>query len=121
MLYFPELIFKEGLMEESQWFKLVADNLVSVVIAYMLLKFFIEIMRKKLLGDSELETQNLKKNTEILNSLTNLSTKYDANTERIDHCFEKTAGVLGNISESQIKLCTLIESVDRRINGRDKK
>ena len=45
-------------MEETQWFKLFADNLVSCVIAYLLLKFFIEVMRKKLLGDSELEKQN---------------------------------------------------------------
>jgi len=58
---------------ETQWFKLITDNLVSVVIAYMLLKFFIEVMRKKLLGNNEIERQNLQKNIEIFNSLSNLN------------------------------------------------
>jgi len=105
-------------MEETQWFKLFADNLVSVVIAYMLLKFFIEVMRKKLLGDSELEKQNLEKNAEILNSLTNLSTKTDTNHRNMESCLGRTTDVLDKISNNQTKLCTLIESVDRRINGR---
>jgi len=105
-------------MEGTQWFKLIADNLVSVVIAYMLLKFFIEVMRKKLLGDSELEKQNLQKNTEILNSMANLSKKTDSNHRSMESCLEKTSGVLDSISKHQVKLCTLIESVDRRINGK---
>lgn len=107
-------------MDGTQWFKLVTDNLVSVVIAYMLLRFFIEVMRKKLLGDSELEKQNLEKNTQILNSLTNLSVKTDTNHRNMENCLGKTTGVLDKISNSQTKLCTLIESVDRRINGRAK-
>ena len=107
-------------MEETQWFKLFADNLVSVVIAYMLLRFFIEVMRKKLLGDSELEKQNLEKNTQILSSLTNLSTKTDFNHRNMESCLGKTTDVLDKISNNQTKLCTLIESVDRRINGRGK-
>ncbi len=107
-------------MNETQWFKLVADNLVSVVIAYMLLKFFIEVMRKKLLGDSELEKQNLQKNTEILNSLTSLGNKTDSNHRSMESCLGKTSTVLDKISNNQTKLCTLIESVDRRINGRGK-
>ena len=105
---------------ETEWFKLITDNLVSVVIAYMLLKFFIEVMRKKLLGDSELEKQNLEKNTQILNSLTNLSDKSDSNHKSMESCLGKTSGVLDKISNNQTKLCTLIESVDRRINGRAK-
>lgn len=105
-------------MEGIQWFKLIADNLVSIVVAYMLLKFFIEVMRKKLLGDSELEKQNLKKNTEILNSLTNLSNKTDSNHRNMENCLGKTSDVLNKISNNQTKLCTLIESVDRRINGK---
>ena len=104
-------------MDETQWFKLIADNLVSVVIAYMLLKFFIEVMRKKLLGDSELEKQNLEKNTLILSSLTNLSNKTENFQRNMESCFGKTTDVLDKISNNQTKLCTLIESVDRRING----
>jgi len=107
-------------VEEAQWFKLFADNLVSCVIAYLLLKFFIEVMRKKLLGDSELEKQNLEKNTQILSSLTNLSTKTDSNHRNMENCLGKTTDVLDKISNNQTKLCTLIESVDRRINGRGK-
>jgi len=104
-------------MDETQWFKLIADNLVSVVIAYMLLKFFIEVMRKKLLGDSELEKQNLEKNTLILSSLTNLSNKTETFQRNMESCFGKTTVILDKISNNQTKLCTLIESVDRRING----
>ena len=107
-------------MEGTEWFKLITDNLVSVVIAYMLLRFFIEVMRKKLLGDSELEKQNLQKNTEILNSLTNLSNKTDTNHRNMEGCLGKTSNVLDKISENLTKLCTLIESVDRRINGKGK-
>ena len=102
---------------EFDFFKLIANNLVSVVIAYMLLKFFIEIMRKKLLGDSEIEKQNLEKNIEIITSLSNLNTKFNGGRAKVDNCFEKTTIVLDKISRSQDKLCTLIESLDRRING----
>lgn len=107
-------------MEGIDFFKLIINNAVSVVIAYMLLKFFIEIMRKKLLGDSEVEKQNLEKNKEIISSLANLNTKFNGGREKVDNCFEKTTDVLDKISKSQVKLCTLIESVDRRINGRKK-
>jgi anaerobic C4-dicarboxylate transporter len=105
---------------EIDFFKLIANNLVSVVIAYMLLKFFIEIMRKKLLGDSEIEKQNLEKNIEIFNSLTNLNNKFNNSHKDINNCFSKTIIVLDKISRSQDKLCTLIESLDRRINGQKK-
>ena len=105
-------------MEGIDFFKLIMNNAVSIVIAYMLLKFFIEIMRKKLLGDSELEKQNLQKNTDILNALTNLNNKTDTNHRNMENCLNKTTNVLDKISNSQTKLCTLIESVDRRINGK---
>ena len=105
-------------MDGTQWFKLVADNAVSCVVAYMLLRFFIEVMKKKLLGDSELEKANLQKNTEILNALTNLSNKTGTNHRSMENCLGKTTDVLDKISNNQTKLCTLIESVDRRINGR---
>jgi len=108
------------MIEGIDFFKMFADNLVSCVIAYLLLKFFIEVMRKKLLGDSELEKQNLEKNTQILISLTNLSTKTDSNHRNMESCLGKTTDVLDKISNNQTKLCTLIESVDRRINGRGK-
>jgi uncharacterized membrane-anchored protein YhcB (DUF1043 family) len=104
-------------MEGIDFFKLIINNAVSIVIAYMLLKFFIEIMRKKLLGDSEIEKQNLQKNTEILTSLTNLNNKFNGGKAKVESSFEKTTIVLDKISRSQDKLCTLIESVDRRING----
>ena len=107
-------------MEGIDFFKLIMNNAVSVVIAYMLLKFFIEIMRKKLLGDSEIEKQNLQKNTDILNALNNLNNKTDTNHRNMEGCLDKTTNVLDKISNNQTKLCTLIESVDRRINGRKK-
>ena len=68
---------------ETQWFKLITDNLVSCVIAYMLLKFFIEIMKKKLLENNETEKQNLQKNIEIFNSLSNLNGKFDNSKKTI--------------------------------------
>jgi len=104
-------------MDGVDFFKLIANNLVSVVIAYMLLKFFIEIMRKKLLGDSEVEKQNLQKNIEIINSLANLNNKFNSGRAKVESSFEKTTDVLEKISRSQDKLYTLIESLDRRING----
>jgi len=105
-------------MDGVDFFKLIANNLVSVVIAYMLLKFFIEIMRKKLLGDGEIERQNLQKNIEIINSLTNLNNKFNGGRAKVESSFEKTTIVLDKISRSQDKLCILIESLDRRINGK---
>jgi len=108
-------------LEEIDFFKLVTNNLVSVVIAYMLLKFFIEIMRKKLLNNSQIEEQNLKKNIEIYNSLKALNTKVDQNKTKIEDSADKTTGILVKISDSQVKLCTLMESLDKRINGKFKK
>jgi len=105
-------------MEGIDFFKLIANNLVSVVIAYMLLKFFIEIMRKKLLGDGEIERQNLEKNKEIITSLTNLNAKFNGGRAKVESSFEKTTIVLDKISKSQYKLVTLMESLDRRINGK---
>lgn len=105
-------------MEEAQWFKLIADNLVSCVIAYMLLKFFIEVMRKKLLGDSEIEKQNLQKNVEIFNSLSNLNNKFDDNKKDVEDCFGRTTNLLDKMSRNMDKQCTLLESLDRRINGK---
>jgi len=84
----------------------------------MLLKFFIEIMRKKLLGDSEIDKQNLQKNVEIFNSLKGLNEKFDRSKVEMNNCSEKTTNVLEKISDSQIKLCTLMESLDKRINGK---
>ena len=101
---------------ETQWFKLIADNLVSVVIAYMLLKFFIEVMRKKLLGNNEIERQNLQKNIEIFNSLSNLNGKFDNSKNDINDCFSKTANLLDKMSKNMDKQCTLLESLDRRID-----
>jgi len=101
---------------ETQWFKLITDNLVSVVIAYMLLKFFIEVMRKKLLGNNEIERQNLQKNIEIFNSLSNLNKKFDNSKNDMNDCFSKTANLLDKMSRNMDKQCTLLESLDRRIN-----
>ena len=101
---------------ETQWFKLIADNLVSVVIAYMLLKFFIEVMRNKLLGNSETERQNLQKNIEIFNSLSNLNGKFDNSKKDMNNCFSKTTILLDKMSRNMDKQCTLLESLDRRID-----
>ena len=101
---------------EAQWFKLITDNLVSVVIAYMLLKFFIEVMRNKLLGNSETERQNLQKNIEIFNSLSNLNDKFDNSKKDINDCFSKTTILLDKMSRNMDKQYTLLESLDRRID-----
>ena len=101
---------------ETQWFKLITDNLVSCVIAYMLLKFFIEVMRNKLLGNSETERQNLQKNIEIFNSLSNLNGKFDNSKKDINDCFSKTTILLDKMSRNMDKQCTLLESLDRRID-----
>jgi len=105
-------------MEGIDFFKLIVNNAVSIVIAYMLLKFFIEIMRKKLLGDNEIDKQNLQKNIEIFNSLKIINEKFDKSKDSMDDCSEKNVEVLQKISRSQDKLYTLMESLDRRINGR---
>ena len=106
---------------ETQWFKLIADNLVSVVIAYMLLKFFIEVMRKKLLGNNETEKQNLRKNIEIFNSLSNLNVKFDNSKNNINDCFSKITILLDKMSKNMDKQCTLLESLDRRVNVKGEK
>ena len=106
-------------MQEVQWFKLITDNLVSCVIAYMLLKFFIEIMKKKLLENNETEKQNLQKNIEIFNSLSNLNNKFDSSKNDINDCFSKTAILLDKMSKNMDKQCTLLESLDRRINHKE--
>ena len=103
-------------MQEAQWFKLITDNLVSCVIAYMLLKFFIEIMKKKLLENNETEKQNLQKNIEIFNSLSNLNGKFDSSKKDINDCFSKTTVLLDKMSSNMDKQCTLLESLDRRVN-----
>lgn len=107
-------------MDGIDFFKLIINNAVAIVIAYMLLRFFIDIMRKKLMGDSDTEKQNLEKNKEIITSLSNLNAKFNGGKAKVDNCFEKTTTVLDKISRSQDKLCTLIESLDRRINGKKK-
>jgi hypothetical protein len=96
---------------DQEFFKLIANNLVSVVIAYMLLKFFIEIMRKKLLNSSETEKS-------ISHSINNLDLKFDNKFDNMEDCLGKVATVLDNISQNQAKMATLLESMDRRINGR---
>ena len=101
---------------ETQWFKLITDNLVSCVIAYMLLKFFIEVMRNKLLGNSETERQNLQKNIEIFNSLSNLNGKFDNSKKDINDCFSKTTILLDKMSRNMDKQYTLLESLDRRVD-----
>ena len=101
---------------ETQWFKLITDNLVSCVIAYMLLKFFIEVMRKKLLGNNEIERQNLQKNIEIFNSLSKLNEKFDNSKNDMNDCFSKTTILLDKMSRNMDKQCTLLESLDRRID-----
>jgi hypothetical protein len=98
---------------DQEFFKLIANNLVSCVIAYMLLKFFIEIMRKKLLNSSESEKS-------ISTSIQNLNKKFDNSEKRMEDCLGKVAVVLDGIVQSQAKTAALLESIDRRINGRGK-
>jgi len=94
---------------DQEFFKLIANNLVSCVIAYMLLKFFIEIMRKKLFNSSENEKS-------ISNSIQKLNAKFN----NIEDCLGKVATVLDSVSKNQAKTATLLESIDRRINGNRK-
>ena len=73
-------------------------------------------MRNKLLGNSETERQNLQKNIEIFNSLSNLNGKFDNSKKDINDCFSKTANLLDKMSKNMDKQCTLLESLDRRID-----
>ena len=47
-----------------------------------------------------------------------LLAKFNGGKAKVESSFEKTTIVLDKISESQYKLCTLMESLDRRINGK---
>jgi uncharacterized membrane-anchored protein YhcB (DUF1043 family) len=94
---------------DQEFFKLIANNLVSVVVAGMLLNFFIQLMKKKLLNNSETE-KNIDQSLQSL----------DIKSKSIEDCLGKVSTVLDQISQSQAKTATLLESIDRRIDGKRK-
>jgi len=69
----------------------------------MVLRFMFRVVEKKFDVDSIVIQKNYTKNVEISDSVENIAKTID------------------KVSESQLKIVTLIDSVDRRINGYNKK
>jgi len=90
-------------MEIAELVKLAAGTSTGLVIAIMVLKFMFKIVEKKFDVDSQIIQKNYTKNVEIANSV------------------EGVAKTIDKVSESQLKIVALIDSVDRRINGYKKK
>ena len=86
-------------MEVTELVKLSMNTCIGVVIAIMVLKFLFKIVEKKFDVDSQVIQKNYIKNIEISNSVSGIAKTID------------------KVSESQLKIVNLIDSVDRRING----
>jgi len=79
--------------------KLAINSSIGIVIAIMVLKFLFKIVEKKFDVDSQIIQKNYTKNVEIANSVTGIAKTID------------------KVSDSQLQIVKLIDSVDRRING----
>ena len=97
-------------MEIEEMLKLVVQNGIGVVVAIMVLKFMFRIVEKKFDIDSDLIHKNYDKNVEIANCVAGVSKSMD----------NISANQI-KLIESQMKIVGLIDSVDRRINGYQKK
>jgi len=86
-------------MEVTELVKLAAGTSTGLVIAIMVLRFMFRVVDV----DSIVIQKNYTKNVEISDSVENIAKTID------------------KVSESQLKIVTLIDSVDRRINGYNKK
>jgi len=95
-------------MEESllELLKLGGQFGISALVAIMTLKFLFKIVENKFIEERNMEQKNYEKNVEISHSVNNIAKTLD----RVSNSQEK-------ISESQSRIVTLIESVDRKINN----
>ena len=80
---------------------------ISALIAIMVLKFLFKIIGEKFKSEQDLEQKNYEKSLEIINGVNNVARIID----KINISQDK-------ISNSQTKIVMLIESVDRKINGK---
>mgnify|MGYP001057151873 CR=1 FL=1 len=90
-------------MEIAELVKLAAGAGTGLVIAIMVLKFMFKIVENKFNVDSQIIQKNYTKNVEIGN------------------CVSRIAKTIDKVSESQLKIVTLIDSVNKRINSYNKK
>lgn len=81
---------------------------LAAMVTFMVLKFLFKMVTKKF-DEQNLQQQCLQKNIEI-----------DANVDNVAKTCDKISMSQEKIVESQGKLVALIDSVDRRINGRKK-
>lgn len=86
-------------MVTTELVKLAINSSIGIVIAIMVLKFLFKIVEKKFDVDSQIIQKNYTKNVEIANSVTGIAKTID------------------KVSDSQLQIVKLIDSVDRRING----
>ena len=86
-------------MDAIELVKLATGASTGIVIAIMVLKFLFKIVEKKFDVDSQIIQKNYTKNIEIANSVAGVAKTID------------------KVSDSQLKIVHLIDSVDRRING----
>ena len=86
-------------MEISELVKLATTSGIGLVVAIMVLKFMFRIVEKKFDVDSQIIQKNYTKNMEI-----------DKNVLGIAKTIDK-------VSDSQLLIVKLIDSVDRRINN----
>ena len=86
-------------MDIEELVKLATTSGIGLVVAVMVLKFMFKIVEKKFDVDSQIIQQNYMKNVEIANCVTGIAT------------------TINKVSDSQLKIVGLIDSVDRRING----
>jgi len=95
-------------MEESllELLKLGGQFGIGALVAIMTLKFLFKIVENKFIEERNMEQKNYEKNVEISHSVNNIAKTLD----RVSNSQEK-------ISESQSRIVTLIESVDRKINN----
>jgi len=95
-------------MEElTDLLKLGSQFGISALIAIMVLKFLFKIIGEKFKSEQDLEQKNYEKSLEIINGVNNVAKIID----KINISQDK-------ISDSQTKIVMLIESVDRKINGK---
>ena len=86
-------------MDVTELLKLATQSGIGMLVAIMVLKFLFKIVEKKFDIDSQIIQKNYTKNIEIANSV------------------EGVAKTIDKVSDSQLQIVKLIDSVDRRING----
>ena len=86
-------------MEISELVKLATTSGIGLVVAIMVLKFMFRIVEKKFDVDSAIIQKNYVKNIEIATTV------------------KGVAKTIDKVSDSQLKIVKLIDSVDKRINN----